>query len=210
MAIYDESKRGPFIKERQEKSLQLDAVAEEFYREQWDVSKIFDLERFEPPEDPDERTAIHYLDYCGIDKLVVTETEFIFVAQRFRPHVSGDDFSLQVDNGTSRPSEYEKYLSAIEGVGNYPAVYAFGNVNEAGDGFEEFVLIDTEKFLTKLSENSISGKKPFDPGGSSAMYFPLTVLRRHNCILQSWGTAWDEDKYEHPLDGYSGPTPFDG
>jgi len=205
---FDESKQGPYIEERHSMSQDVDEVACDYYREHWNVERIFDLEEDSPPENPEDRTAIHYMDYAGVDKLIVTDKMFIFLAQRFRPASNGNDFSIQVDNGTSNPSEYEKYTEAYQSEGNFPGVYGFGNMNKDRTGFEEFVLVDVERFLTMHTAGVLEGEQPYDPKGSSAKYFPLCQLHRHNCIIKSWGTPWENDEYVHPTDGYNGPSPI--
>lgn len=201
-----------FGQNRKDQALALDPIAEQYYREYWDVKNLRDLEGMDDGEYPEadkDKTALHFLDFVGIDKVIDAGSQIILLAQRFRPYDSGDDFALCTHNGTPTTPEYDKYINGMKDVGAYPGVYAFGNVNEDGDGFKEFVLIDFKRFLNQVIEGEIEGERHTDGRSRAGAYFSLKSLWKRNCILKSWGTPWESDTYTDPMDSFDGNAPWE-
>lgn len=172
-------------------ALDLDDIAEDYYREYWDdITDIVDVEGEHDVEDMRkiDLGIEHVLDLFGADKLVVVDGQrprVVILAQRFRPFDSGDDFSLRIKTW-GHASEYEKYVNGIQNQGAYPNVYAFGNANEDGDGFENFYLIDFQFFLQLTETNKLRGRS-YDTGdGTKARYYKIEDLKRKGCVLESW------------------------
>lgn len=194
----DEGEETPerFQQDRKEWATALDAEADRYYQEFFDVSEhaIYSFEScFEGEYDVgDAERSLQLLDFAGLDRLVDVQGQRIVpIAQRWRPASGGRDFSFRVTNGKGKDAERDKCLNAFRDGGFYPAVYAFGVVAESEESFEEFHLLDTRKFLMAIETETIRGEGPYPSpdGKTEALYYSVEALREAGCVLQSWGES---------------------
>lgn len=195
-----------FDQDRKEWAQQLDAQAERYYQEFWEVdpTDIYDLEsvRSGEYETDDGVETDHIIDYAGIDKIIDCSWQVVFLAQRFRP--ASDqydvDFSFRTENGIpGKAAEYDKLLNGYRNLGTYPGVYAFGITDAETNRFEEFHLIDTRAFLDRIDRHELDAAGPYSSdNGTRALYYPVDHLRAQDCLVASWeGDDLVFDRREH-------------
>lgn len=185
-----------FDQDKKEWAAELDDEASAYLCEHFDVSReaVYDFEGLHSGEyDVEDATrALQILDYAGMDKLVDCGDRIVPVAYRFRPQSDryDVDFSFCVDNGTDKPAEYTKYLTAHREGGFYPTIYAFGVVAPDEQSFDAFHLIDVRKFLDCIEVGALSPNGPYTrAGGVEALYYSVSDLQTSQCIIESFGVT---------------------
>lgn len=163
----------------------------DLYRSYWDVDEIVEVD-----DDGRSDVGMQRLDFSGLDKVIVTGSTTIHIAQRFRRMRSGKhgqlvqpDFSLRETTYNDETTEYDKLVEGFEGIGWTPNVYGFGITSYGrqvaiDDGFELFYLIDVDKFLEMHLDGGIEpvGNGP-NGDGSRGLYFDIDDLADNGCVI---------------------------
>lgn len=190
--------RANFSRARMTWTQEMAQHAAPYYEEVWPEGTPYDLEAegFEHDWGPEL-----LLDLNGIDLLVETGDGYtVMVAQRFLRSREGkhDGFTLRYHSGR-KEAEYNRLMAAYEaGTGFYPGVFAWGVTTPAEDGFERFMLIETEPMLSALSRGVISYKGPFDNrDDTSFVVLSQPVLRRAGAVIKEWDHTPESETSHH-------------
>jgi hypothetical protein len=174
----------------------------DLYTDFFDVKKIIEVDVL-----GQNNGDIKSLDFSGIDKIVITDdARTIHIAQRFRREYEQDgewkapDFSLRIDSYNDGVTEYEKLKKAHYGIGSMPDMYGFGRMPfgrqpAIQEGFDEFYLINLKRLVAKHFDGGLEAEGPYPNGdGSRGLYFELSDIRKHNCMIHEWNSLNMEPK----------------
>lgn len=175
-----------------------------FYQKYWPDCEIISL-------DNDRMDSLkRALDVGGSDKMIKHPSGTIsFLGQRFRKWDCRrfDDFTLRYDRPHSKyKTECEKILIAFKENCMLAGYYAYGHVNEKGDGFLRFRIIDFRKFVEKWVKGELPKSKiiPTRDGTATFISWPFSLLPK-DLILYEYNDPeipedMEEDKPSNALE----------
>ena len=124
------------------------------------------------------------IDYAGIDWVVDKQPEIVPVGERIRPNTEGRrDFSLRLDNGTSKPCESDRLGAGLQ-RGLAPRTLLFGW--RSGDELDRAWLLDCERLAEAVTFREVSVDRRATGDGTVAGYIGVGELVSADCVLDSW------------------------
>lgn len=131
-----------------------------------------------------EYLATDLLDYAGVDWLVDRRPEIVPVGERVRPNTEGRrDFSLRLENGTSRPCESDRLGAGLQ-RGLAPRALLFGWRTD--DRLDRAWLLDTEALAEAVTFGEVAVDKRATGDGTVAGYISVGALVDAGCVLEAW------------------------
>ena len=128
--------------------------------------------------------ATDLLDYAGVDWLVDARPEIVPVGERLRPNdPERRDFSLRLENGTSRPCEADR-LPAGLARGLAPEALLFGW--RSGETLDRAWLLDCQRLVEAVTFDEVTVDRRESGDGTVAGYIGVGELVAADCVLDSW------------------------